>query len=250
MVNEENDFMSQANGVKSKGGNELQRNLCDLGTNHLEKKGFVQGVDFYIYNEQYFNPYAEKYVKLFGEDFLITLSLVSSLEELLMVLKEKENYYELKRDLVKFKSIEEFRALVDKTKKSDIVLWLKFLPEIVFIFEVTKSIRNGRTEEKERHSEYLIKAIEYKGYKPFYSLLVPNDENFCTYKNEKTEINQINFDLMSINRSFPEIIGMSEPLNLFIRVKDFLDFLDFIVKLKSNDVFEIEYEFKKLKGFI
>ena len=52
MVNEENDFMSKANGVKSNGGNEIQRNLCVLGTSHIESKGFVRGVDFYIYNEQ------------------------------------------------------------------------------------------------------------------------------------------------------------------------------------------------------
>ena len=250
MVNEENNFMSQANGVKSKGGNKIQRYLFNLAINHLEGIGLVKNEDFFIFNEQYFNPYKEKYVKLFGEDFLTTLSLVCSLEELLTAVDGKENYNELKKDLVKFKSLEEFKTLVYKTKKSDIVLWFKFLPKIVFVFEVTKSIRNDRTEGKERHSEYLIKTIEYRGYIPFYSLLVPNDENFCTYKNEKTEINQINFDLMSVNRGFPEILEISEPLDLFMREKDFLEFIDFILALKSNDVSEIEYKFKELKGFI
>lgn len=273
-VDKESNKSKKNNGVK------VQTLFKNKSVEHCKLRGLQDGVDFYINDEVWFYSYKEKFINIYEDEYILhkikykrlfnlinkdystvynsfecikMLDKINSLEELISKLNKHDKLIELDKFLKRIKKrqgseeekIKKLKEILDHHFNSDIVLWLKNLPNILFIFEVETSYRNDRARSKKKHSKFFEKTLEYMGFKVFYVYLLPNDEYFEGYKSESTEVRYINGGLEDINDRYSEILDIEEELNLMIQEKDLYKFIDFLLTLSTECIEEIELKFKE-----
>lgn len=274
-----------SNKQKAIDGNEVQKQFFNKFKDFLLKLSLNYGEDFYISNELRFFPYKEKFLTIFeSKEFLEkekynrlrdmfvkkdtenkyislygmfesikSLKYITCVQELLWSLEGKRQKLfqifidKLEEEKTDFAKLKELKRMLELHSKSDIVLWLKKLPNIVFIFEVETSYRQDRTNSKKQQSLSISRALEYMGFKVFYVLLLPDNKFFVKYNNPNDEKKYIRNGKKEINRKYSEILDIKECLNLIIQENSVYNFLKYLTTLNRDDeeVEIIEHNVKK-----